>query len=89
MQRVYEENEWGKVSKRIVTILVSLTEFVFRGFLQFFNDLNLRVVVVTFSSFYVYYQWTIFVINDILCFILIFLIFSRSGILFYFCYLCR
>ena len=22
MQRVYEENEWGKVSKRIVTILL-------------------------------------------------------------------
>ena len=30
---------------------------------------------VTFSSFYVYYQWTIFVINNILCFVLIFVIF--------------
>ena len=24
MQRVYEENEWGKVSKRIVTICISV-----------------------------------------------------------------
>ena len=31
-------------------ILVSLTEFVFRGFLQVFNDLNLRVVVGSFFA---------------------------------------
>ena len=31
MQRVYEENEWGKASKRIVTLLIFGHDHVLKG----------------------------------------------------------
>ena len=41
-------------------ILVSLTEFVFRGFLQVFNDLNLRVIVGSFLRLLLdFFNWPV------------------------------
>ena len=41
MQRVYEENEWGKVSKRIVT-----------GYLSSLVSYSYLFFIIIFSSFY-------------------------------------